>query len=318
MRHLCLLVVLSIAFTSGACQRASAPLRVGINPWPGYQHINLAKSLGYFEAEGIEVELVNLMSNGEVNRAYSRGFVDVATSTASDLVTLRENYPLTPICFYVCDYSDGADVIITRKTNADFVALKGQRIGADVSALDMVHLLTALEFSGLQREDVVIVPMQQSDMIHALQDDEIDAAVTYPPVSNKMLESDAQLHIVFDTSSIPGTIVDLLVAEPRTLESRPEDLAAFVRAVNRAAMYAQLHPQEAHRIMGAATQLSAAEMAQSLDGLKLVSMQEQLELFRNDSALVHSIEKSMQILNVPADKYSPAAMLDDSILQQNQ
>ena len=40
----------------------SGPLRVAINPWPGYEFAMLAASQGYFEDEGVEVRLVELSS----------------------------------------------------------------------------------------------------------------------------------------------------------------------------------------------------------------------------------------------------------------
>ena len=46
------------------------PLRIGFNPWPGYEFIYLAKVKGFYEANDIDVKLVELNALGDVRRAF--------------------------------------------------------------------------------------------------------------------------------------------------------------------------------------------------------------------------------------------------------
>jgi len=57
------------------------PLRIGFNPWPGYEFIYLAKVKGFYEANDIDVKLVELNALGDVRRAFERGQIDIMAST---------------------------------------------------------------------------------------------------------------------------------------------------------------------------------------------------------------------------------------------
>ncbi len=59
----------TLAILGGCAEEPAPPIRIGTNPWPGYEFLHLADELGYFEEEGVEVRLVELTSNGDVRRA---------------------------------------------------------------------------------------------------------------------------------------------------------------------------------------------------------------------------------------------------------
>ena len=71
----------SVLALSACSEAPSDPLRVGINPWPGYGPLFLAADKGFFAEEGIDVELVELTSLADVRRAFERGQIDGMTSS---------------------------------------------------------------------------------------------------------------------------------------------------------------------------------------------------------------------------------------------
>jgi len=52
------------------------PLRVAINPWPGFEYLYLAEQLKLFEAEGVQVKVLQFGSAHDSSRAYEQGQVD--------------------------------------------------------------------------------------------------------------------------------------------------------------------------------------------------------------------------------------------------
>lgn len=70
---------LLVAFLFSGCTPGAAPLRVGMNTWPGYEPLHLARSLGYLTDE--EAEPISFPSAMDVMRAFRNRTIDVAAVT---------------------------------------------------------------------------------------------------------------------------------------------------------------------------------------------------------------------------------------------
>ncbi|MEO0508903.1 MAG: ABC transporter substrate-binding protein [Verrucomicrobiota bacterium] len=316
-KHPNLLLIVAISVLLVSCgKKQKEPLRIGLNPWPGYQLINLAHELKLFEEYDVDVEIVDLMSNGEVNRIYELGYIDIAGSTLTDLVKIRINSENEPAVFYICDYSNGADVIISKNNRSELSDLKGKRIGADVGALDYIHLLSALEYYDMEVDDVQVVPMRQTAMIQAMSKGKIDAAVTYPPVSNQLLQNDPELHSIFDTSKIPGVIIDVLVAEPETLTEREEEIIRFTGALKAAHQHFLRNRKPSIEIMAHYAGLSTKEFEEALSGIAMIEPEKQILLLEGGTLLPATIRKAFDLYNLDPDFAKLKSMFTPSILQK--
>ena len=68
-----LVTITALIVLAGCNKRSSEELRVGVNPWPGYEALYLAQHRGLFDREGIKVKLVDFQSLGDARRAFERG-----------------------------------------------------------------------------------------------------------------------------------------------------------------------------------------------------------------------------------------------------
>jgi NitT/TauT family transport system substrate-binding protein len=259
--------------------RASAvddpPLRIAINPWPGYEFATLAQQKGFFADEGVRVELLELSSLGDSRRAYERRQVDGFFATLVEVIVAEENGGRSPRVALVADWSDGADVIIAGKGMTRVSDLRGRRVGVESDSLNAIVLARAMERHGLELGDVVVVPCAQLNMRAAMELGELDAVVTYPPISTS-IDALPDTQVVFTTRESPNEIVDVLAVDADVIGSRPEAIAGFRRAFFRAQEYAKEHPAEAIAIMAARQRISPAEFEAALnDGIKLVGHTEQ-------------------------------------------
>jgi NitT/TauT family transport system substrate-binding protein len=172
-------------------------------------------------------------------------------------------------------------------------------------------------------ESIEFVPLSQLDMPRAFAAGEIDAAVTYPPSSSHILREEGA-HVIFDSSRIPATIVDILIAEPEFIEARQASLIKLLQAYERARRYNEQEPDRAAAIMAAHTGVSAEELRQGLAGLQIVPGDEQGRYFAAGGPLTRSIAHTVQVLNdtaalTPAQseaaKSSVVAPLNDSVVR---
>jgi NitT/TauT family transport system substrate-binding protein len=295
-RYYIAFVGLLAAFVLAACSEApSQPLRVGINPWPGYAPLFLAADKGFFADEGVEVELVELSSLADVRRAFERGQTDGMASSLVEVLDADRNGELAPVIVLVADYSNGADVILAKRNITDISALKGQRIGLEPGSLNRFILARALARGGLTMDDVEIVSLPQVGLQEAVEADTVDAVVTYPPISTG-IEQTGHLARLFSSAEMPGEVVDVVSFDRETALRRTADIDAFVRAWGRAVDEMRQNPRESYQIIGQHIGMSAKDLEDTYRGIEVITADRQAEFLRSDGPLADGIQTLSAIL----------------------
>ncbi|MCX5690211.1 MAG: ABC transporter substrate-binding protein, partial [Planctomycetota bacterium] len=114
------------------------PLRIGLNPWPGYEFASLAAAKGYFEVEGVDARLLELSSLGDCRRAFERGQVDGFFGTLIEVLESDARLKRNSQVVCVVDYSDGADSIIARKPISSVAELRGKRVAIESGSVNVL------------------------------------------------------------------------------------------------------------------------------------------------------------------------------------
>ena len=291
-----LLVAAAFALTLGCEPKKSAGLRVGINAWPGYEFLYLAQEKGFYRDEGIEVRIVEFGSLSDCRRAYERGQIDAMGATLIEVLQARDQSARSPQVVQVVDYSNGADVILARPGLGSCAELKGKRIGVELASLGIYVLSRGLEKSGLSLSDVETVSMDQSAMEEAMRKGELDAIVTYPPASVKLLR-DTAATAIFSTAEIPGEVLDIIAVEAGINAERPGDVAKLLRAFRHAIRYTRENPADAYRIMAGREGITPEEFADALtNGLTVLSEADQAAYLQPGGKLAAVIDAADRIL----------------------
>ncbi|MEY4582651.1 MAG: hypothetical protein RL701_7354 [Pseudomonadota bacterium] len=84
------------------------PLRIGINPWPGYELLFLAQEKSYFRDAEVDVRLVEFNSPIDERYAYERGQLDAWAATLVEVIQAGDQSEPAPQIIQVIDYSKGA------------------------------------------------------------------------------------------------------------------------------------------------------------------------------------------------------------------
>ncbi len=295
-RYYIAFVGLLAAFALAACSEApSQPLRVGINPWPGYAPLFLAADKGFFADEGVEVELVELSSLADVRRAFERGQIDGMASSLVEVLDADRNGELRPVIALVADYSNGADVILAKRSLTDIAALKGQRIGLEPGSLNRFILARALAHGGLTMDDVEIVSLPQVGLQEAVEAGAVDAVVTYPPISTG-IEQTGLLARLFSSAEIPGEVADVVSFNRETASRRSSDIDAFVRGWGRAVEAMRANPEESYALIGRHIGMNADDLDDAYRGIEVISADRQAEFLRPDGPLADGIQTLSAIL----------------------
>jgi NitT/TauT family transport system substrate-binding protein len=289
---------------------AQEPLRVALNPWPGYEFASLAVANGYFEAEGVETRLVELSSLGDCRRAFERGQVDGFFGTLIEVVQAEEHLQRKAEVVCVVDYSDGADCILARQPIRSVAELRGKRVAIESGSVHVLVLARALELSGLKWGDVTIVHIAALQMPAAIAAGNVDAVVTYPPMSIEISRA-GDCSQIFASSQIPGEIVDVLAFDAQVLKERRREVDAFVRGFFRARAYAQANQSHAYAIMAARQRVTPAEFEQAItDGIRMIGRERQQEFLGPSESLAATVEATRRIL------FAAGQMRPDEIQRQ--
>ncbi len=129
----------------------------------------------------------------------------------------------------VGDFSNGNDAVIL-KGDGGLADLAGKPV--NLVELSVSHYLLArgLDSVGLREADLdSVINTSDADMIAAFQTDDVEAVVTWNPLVSTILE-DPNATKLFDSSDIPGEIIDLMVVNTETLEANPDFGKAMVGA----------------------------------------------------------------------------------------
>ena len=120
----------------------------------------------------------------------------------------------------VGDFSNGNDAVIL-KDKDKLKDILGQNVNLVEFSVSHYLLARALESIGAQEKDLKVVNTSDADMAAAFKTADVTAVVTWKPIVSTILESpDAKK--VFDSSKIPGEIIDLMVVNSDGAEGQSE------------------------------------------------------------------------------------------------
>jgi NitT/TauT family transport system substrate-binding protein len=286
----------ALVLSSGCAPKSDPPLRMGITPWPGYEFLYLAQEKGFFRDEGVDVRIVQFSVFDDAQLAFERGQIDGLGATSLEVLLANGVTVGRLQMIWAVDSSEGADVILARAGIADVAGLRGARVGVGREPLAIYMLCRALEKHGLKLTDVKTVAMTPESYEDAFRKGELDAIVTHPPASAKLLRG-AGVNLVFSSAEIPGEIVDVFAVNAEAGAKRSGEMTKMLRALRRALDYSAANPAEAHRIMAAREGIPAEECAAALvNGLRIVPAAEQAEFLRAGGRLEIGVDRADALL----------------------
>ena len=268
-----LALVVLVLNLSGCMREAEPPLRIGTNVWIGSEPLYLARDLGYLDREA--VQLVEYPSASEVSRAFRNQAIDGMVISLDELFVLAVD-ELHPKIVMVVDVSHGADVVVGRSGMRSMKDLRGKRVAVESAALGAFVLSRALALNGMRASDVSMVHLESNEHPAAFEHGQVDGAVTFDPYRTQMLHAGA--HTLFDSSQIPGEIVDLLTVRASVLEKNPRAVQTLLTGWFNALEYLEREPKDAAARMAVREQITGEQFLRALQGLRIPSRADNLKM----------------------------------------
>ena len=197
---------------------------VGWMPWGYAADSGIVKK--WADKYGINIEVKQFNDYVESINQYTAGSFDAVTVTNMDALSIPAAGGVDTTAVIVGDFSNGNDAIILK--NKDKLAdIKGQNVNLVEFSVSHYLLARALPSVGLSEKDLKVVNTSDADMAAAYKTKDVTAVVTWKPIVSTILES-PDAHKVFDSSQIPGEIMDLMVVNTNVLKDNPKFAKALV------------------------------------------------------------------------------------------
>ncbi|SFC36478.1 NitT/TauT family transport system substrate-binding protein [Polaromonas sp. OV174] len=174
-----------------------------------YLPLTISEQLGYFKAEGLEVEISDFAGGARALQAVVGGSADVCSGAFEHTINLQSKNQMFQ-AFVLQGRAPQIAFGVSTKTMPNYrtiADLKGKRIGVSApgSSTNMMANLV-LSRAGLKASDVSFIGVgTAAGALTALRSGQIDAMSNTDPVMT-MLEQKNEVKIISDTRTLKGTL----------------------------------------------------------------------------------------------------------------
>ncbi|TFZ09011.1 ABC transporter substrate-binding protein [Ramlibacter humi] len=196
------------AFAQAKLEKTKLAIAVGGKAAFYYLPLTISEQLGYFKAEGLDVEISDFAGGARSLQALMGGSADVVSGAYEHTINLQAKNQFIQE-FVLMGRAPQIAIGVSTKNMAGYKTLadlKGKKIGVSApgSSTNMIANLV-LARAGLKPADVSFVGVgTASGALAALRSGQIDAMSNTDPVMT-MLEQKGDVKIISDTRTLKGT-----------------------------------------------------------------------------------------------------------------
>lgn len=236
------LVIAALSLASGletasAYAGARPSFTVGWSVYAGWNpYFYMAKSgilKRWADKYGIDIKVQRFDYAASLDAFVAKN-IDACTMTNMEALDMPAASGVDSTAIVVGDYSNGNDAVLTRN-NLGLAQLPGKHVMLVQKTVSEYLLERAMVLNGLgeQISHLRLMNTSDSDIVGAFSGNQSNlAVVTWKPLVSQILTQDKGVKPVFDSSKIPGEILDLLVVRTEILQRPDGSGASFAKAIS--------------------------------------------------------------------------------------
>lgn len=269
---------------------------MALDSWIGGTPALVALSREYNRDYGLKLKLEYIGSDRDRILALQEGRIQVTEMSLPSYVKFLEKYPDAGVIIGITDFSRGADGIVARKAVKDLNDMEGRKVAYVKDGTGKFILNKFLRLTGLRYQD--IVPLERDSMAEVLEDlkkGNADLAVSWSPDMNLAVksingESPDSVRLLITTREVPNLVPTVLVAARSTVNSRPDQVDAFLRTWFASVKYILERPEKSHDLLAQSMsrekdtygEVAREDVSNSLADIRLLSLNENIGYFGGD------------------------------------
>ena len=260
------------------------------------------------EIMGVEVDIVYFDSGRDIIAAIASGAIDIG-DVGSPPASLGIANGVPCQVFYIQSVIGEADAMIVRSNLGirDAQGLIGHRIATTFSTTAHYSLIKYMEANKVNPSDVAIIDMRTGDMLEAFLQGNIDGAYTWAPNTTEMIKNGGvMLTNSREVADLGYATTDLMIVRTEFAERYPDLVKAYVRTMDRAVALYRSDPKAAIAAMARFTGLTEEECLEQVEGIIMLSVNEQIGMrWAGSSVLASSLSSTAMFLyeqgNIPQE-----------------
>ncbi len=186
----------------------------GWEPWGWIQETGLAKRHMQACDADVKIQLVN--DYIESVNLYTAGEFNGVAVTNMDALTIPAVGGRDTTAVIVGDFSNGNDAIVSKKAGS-VKELKGENVKLVELSVSHYLLARALAKNGMSERDLKVTNTSDADIGSLFTSQDGVSVVTWNPIV-MTIRNEPGAKVLFDSSEIPGEIIDMLVMATDTPE----------------------------------------------------------------------------------------------------
>ncbi|WP_292743932.1 putative urea ABC transporter substrate-binding protein, partial [Methylophaga sp. UBA3595] len=254
----------------------------GWMPWDYADNAGIVKK--WADKYDIEIDVVQINDYIESINQYTAGQFDGCTMTNMDALTIPAAGGVDSTALIIGDFSNGNDGIVLKGADKKLADIKGQRVNLVELSVSHYLLARALDSVDMSERDVTVVNTSDADLVGVFNASDVTSTVTWNPLLSE-ITAIPDTTKVFDSSDIPGEIIDLLVVNSETLEANPAFGKALTGAWYEIMAKMQAGDEEALTMMAEASGTDLAGYQAQLDATNMFYTAAEAVSFANSDQL---------------------------------
>ena len=254
----------------------------GWMPWDYADNAGIVKK--WADKYDIEIDVVQINDYIESINQYTAGQFDGCTMTNMDALTIPAAGGVDSTALIIGDFSNGNDGIVLKGSDKKLADIKGQRVNLVELSVSHYLLARALDRVEMSERDVSVVNTSDADLVGVFNASDVTSTVTWNPLLSE-ITAIPDTTMVFDSSDIPGEIIDLLVVNSETLEANPAFGKALTGAWYEIMAKMQAGDEEALTMMAEASGTDLAGYQAQLDATNMFYTAAEAVSFANSDQL---------------------------------
>jgi NitT/TauT family transport system substrate-binding protein len=254
----------------------------GWMPWDYADNAGIVKK--WADKYDIEIDVVQINDYIESINQYTAGQFDGCTMTNMDALTIPAAGGVDSTALIIGDFSNGNDGIVLKGADKKLADIKGQRVNLVELSVSHYLLARALDSVEMSERDVTVVNTSDADLVGVFNASDVTSTVTWNPLLSE-ITAIPDTTKVFDSSEIPGEIIDLLVVNSETLAANPAFGKALTGAWYEIMAKMQAGDEEALTVMAEASGTDLPGYQAQLDATNMFYTAAEAVSFANSDQL---------------------------------